>query len=230
MRAPTQSGTHQRMVEQTTRWEADRDLRCVFLGCYGMMTDNMLLAIGDGRFHDPAWVERLLHRFADYYFDALDLYEGSSANTPAVWRQAHDAACGCSAAPLRLLMAGVNAHINYDLVLTLRDMLKPEWAGLSEDERRRRYEDHCLVNAVIAETIDAVQDEVVERHEPWLNLIDVGLGPIDEWLTARLIRNWRESVWEQAVELLAIEETAADCAYCSRVEADVLKRGQQILG
>lgn len=218
------------MQVQAAQWEADRDLRCVFLSCYALMTQNMLHALAAGRFNDRRWVDRLLHRFAAYYFDALELYDAHSAATPAVWQQAHDAACGREASSPQLLLAGVNAHINYDLVLTLHDLLAPEWPGLTEAQRRQRYADHCLVNTVIAETIDAVQDDVIERHDPWLDLVDKGLGRLDEWLTARLIARWRHTVWQQAVRLVMIEEAAACDTFCARVEADALQRGARILG
>ena len=55
------------------------------------MTRNMLDAIEAGRFHDGVWVSNLLHRFADYYFAALDLYEQASQATPPVWKLAFDA-------------------------------------------------------------------------------------------------------------------------------------------
>ena len=35
----------------------------------------MLVALEQGSFEDVEWVDRLLHRFADYYFDALSCYE-----------------------------------------------------------------------------------------------------------------------------------------------------------
>jgi hypothetical protein len=39
------------------------------------MTEKMLVALEQGSFEDVEWVDRLLHRFADYYFDALSCYE-----------------------------------------------------------------------------------------------------------------------------------------------------------
>lgn len=53
-------------------WEEARDRRAVFLGCYALMTGNMLRAVEAGRFRDPEWTGRLLERFAAYYFTALE--------------------------------------------------------------------------------------------------------------------------------------------------------------
>lgn len=83
---------------------------------------------------------------------------------------------------------------DYDLVFALADMLLPEWSTASEHLRQQRYQDHCQVNAIIAETVDTVQDSVVEQHVPWFNLLDEVLGPLDEMLVSRLISHWRDEV------------------------------------
>ncbi len=80
-----------RMTTLVEQWEAAQDRRAIFLGCYRLMTGNMLDAIDAGRFQDGVWVSNLLHHFTDYYFDALSLYDQSSLVTPPVWKLAHDA-------------------------------------------------------------------------------------------------------------------------------------------
>jgi hypothetical protein len=193
------------------------------------MTGNTLRALDEGQFHDPQWVSRLLHLFADYYFLALDAYEQNDARTPAVWRMAFDAAAQQQTQVLQDLLLGINAHINYDLVLTLVDMLEPEWAALSPDQRRQRYEDHSHVNTIIAATVDSVQDQVVTPDSRWLGVVDWVLGPLDEHMAARLIRGWREEVWQQAVQMLATADPD-ERADLRRLLADQsLERSQQIL-
>jgi hypothetical protein len=193
------------------------------------MTGNTLRALDEGQFHDPQWVSRLLHLFANYYFLALDAYEQNDARTPAVWRLAFDAAAQQQTQVLQDLLLGINAHINYDLVLTLVDMLEPEWAGLSPDQRRQRYEDHCHVNTIIAATVDSVQDQVVTPDSRWLGVVDWALGPLDEHMAARLIRCWREEVWQQAMQMLATADPD-ERADLRRLLADQsLERSQLIL-
>jgi hypothetical protein len=124
----------------------------------------------------------------------------------------------------------MNAHINYDLVLTLDEMLRPEWDRLSEAERGMRLADHRLVNAVIAETIDVVQDSVVERHDPALEIADVILGPLDERILSLLVTRWREEVWERAVDLLECPERGGRRGeLLRRLEEEVLRRGDLLL-
>ena len=127
------------------------------------------------------------------------------------------------------LLLGMNAHINYDLVLTLDELLRPEWPGLDGAARRRRREDHRRVNQVIADTIDVVQDTVVERHEPWMDWADRLLGPLDEYLLSGLVSRWREEVWEAAEELLDDPDPDTRERLRRRLEDSVLERGELLL-
>jgi hypothetical protein len=190
----------ERMQLLMQAWEEQHDARAIFLGCYTLMTRNMLVAIQAGEFQDPAWVLVWLEHFADYYFNALEAFDQGLENLPQPWRYAFEAARQPGTLVLQNLMLGINAHINYDLILALSDMLEPDWHELPEDKRLARYQDHCTVNAIIARTIDTVQDNVVEFYSPALNLADVLLGPVDEWLVSRLINAWRERVWRLAVQ------------------------------
>jgi hypothetical protein len=189
-----------RMQHLLQAGQVQRDTRAIFLGCYELMTRNMLAAIEAGEFQDPAWVSAWLDHFADYYFNALDAFDQDLDNLPQPWRYAFSAAREPGTLVLQNLLLGINAHINYDLILALSDMLAPDWSDLPEAKRQARYQDHCTVNALIARTTDEVQDKVVEFYSPIYNLADVLLGPIDEWLVSRLINAWREQVWQMAVQ------------------------------
>ena len=209
-------------------WEEADDRRAVFLTCYMMMTENMQAAVALGEFADCAWVDRLLRHFAGYYFVALDAYVRDRASAPAVWRLAHDAALEGHEPALQQLLLGVNADINYDLVLTLADMLGPEWEKLTEEQRQTRYVDYCHVNAIIGETIDAVQDQVLEPAMPSMALVDRLFGDLDERLISRIITDWRESVWDHAAHLLDTHDPAMRVALIQRVEEEALQRGHLI--
>ncbi len=217
------------MVSLIQAWEAAADRRAIFLRCYLLMTRNMLTAVDAGSFKDCEWVHRLLHRFADYYFDALAAYDQNVAGAPPVWRQVHDVAGRGEAQIVQHLLLGVNAHINYDLVLTLVKLLEPEWAQLSAQERAMRYADHCHVNVIIGQTIDAVQDDVVETAAPEMDLVDKLLGPVDEWLISQLITRWRDEVWEHALAMLACPDRQGRERMRAEIETLTQKRARAIL-
>ena len=219
----------QRMQLQIDRWHAAGDRRATFLACYQLMTNNMLSAIDAGEFNDAEWVYSLLHHFAEYYFDALDAYEQDRADTPHIWRQAHDAARQPGTLVIQNLLLGINAHINFDLIFAMVDMLEDDWAQLSPDERQGRYDDHCHVNDIIRSSIDAVQDTVIEPDEPLMDVIDKLFGPADEWVVSRLITQWRDHVWGQVQILLDISDSSQRQQQRERIEAEALKRAARML-
>jgi hypothetical protein len=218
-----------RMQSLLDQWEPLSDLRSIFLSCYTMMTRNMLRSIQAGGFHDPIWVNQLLEHFAGYYFNALNSHDNEADSCPAVWKVTLKTAKNNSARAVQHLLLGVNAHINYDLVLALCDMLEHEWDNLSSKERALRYSDHCRINQIIADTIDEVQDLVLERYSPPMDIVDKAFGRLDEWLISRLLTRWRDQVWSLAVQWLESSSSEERYVLIQQVEAVSLRRGEFIL-
>ncbi|MCB0705270.1 MAG: hypothetical protein KDC34_08175 [Saprospiraceae bacterium] len=215
----------QRMDHYIEEWQGADDHRQIFLACYRMMTERMMAAIEAGSFMDREWVLKLLNHFGDYYFNALECYD-CGRTTPLVWQQVHQITREEKLHRLQYLILGVNAHINYDLVFTLYDMLEPEWASLSDVDRKIRYEDHCMVNEIIANTIDKVQDEILEPSDRIMALIDRLFGRLDEYLLSRLIRKWRREVWENTQLMLAATDPSQKEALRKSIEEEVMHRGR----
>jgi hypothetical protein len=226
--APMEDPVLDQMQALITRWQANADERAVFLTCYRMMTGNVLTALQSGQFNDPAWVDRLMRRFANYYFTALDAYEQEPNSAPDAWRLAFVTAGHTHLNTLQKLLLGVNAHINYDLTLALYDVLSPDWAAFSAEQRDLRLADHCQINAVIAGTIDAVQEQIVEPEMPILSIFDRLLGPVDELITSRIISSWRDTVWRHAMDLLEKDSPEERVEIIQRIEQDALRIGDLI--
>lgn len=210
------------------QWEETADDKALFLRCYLMMTDNVLKAINQQEFNDPAWVNAVLEHFADYYFVALQAYENDPNSAPKVWQLAHKAAGDPKITPLQKMLAGINAHVNYDLVLNMADLLKPEWNNQTEQQRASRYADHCKINAVIGHTVDAVQDQILDPVMPIIGIIDKLLGPVDEMLLSHLIAHWRDTVWHNVGRLLEVSETAEQDQLIRQIEKEALETGEII--
>jgi hypothetical protein len=227
---PDHEDVVKRMQNLIDAWDAASDRRAIFLGCYALMTRNMLSALSLGEFEDNTWVSKLLNHFADYYFNALQAYESMPDEAPTVWRLAFDAAHLPKVHVLRNLVLGINAHINFDLVFALADMLESEWSELTPEQRQSRYRDFLLVNKVISDTIDSVQDQIVDRYAPMMELVDKAMGPLDEWMTAWMIRDWREQVWSHTTQLLEALDEDQRQSLAASVEKHSLRRAYAIMG
>ncbi len=218
----TTSTALQQMITQVQDWLPVADRRSIFLRCYAIMTHNMQQAIVEGRFHDPVWMGYLLEHFASYYFEALAAYERKTTGTPLVWQQTFDLAQDPTTSVIHNLLYGVNAHINYDLVLAIGDLLQPEIAYLTAEQLALRRADHDQVNGIIAASIDAVQDQVVDAYLPGMRIIDLAMGPFDEHVIARLIVRWRDDVWNNALDLVCTGSEDDRETVRRRVEEDSL--------
>lgn len=221
---------HAHMLASLAEMQARNDRKAIFLDCYQRMTRNMLASIDAGHFEDPVWVDALLRRFADYYFQGLNAFLSDKGSSPAVWQVAHGAAGLDKTGPLQLLLLGVNAHINYDLVLTLLDQLHCEWEFSSKQDRELRQRDHRRVNDIIAATIDEVQDEVLAAESPDLALIDRLMGRLDEWLIGKLISGWRDNVWDAAVAVLEESGEEGRKKILAEVEQNALRIARVMSG
>lgn len=210
-------------------WEPASDRRAIFLTCYLMMTRNMVSHVDAGGFGDAPWMSALLYRFIEYYFNAVDAYATDPGSAPVVWQRSFDSAADPDLHVLQNLMLGVNAHISYDLVFALVDVMRADWPRVDEPCRQCRYDDYGIVNHVICQTLDAVQDDVVERYSPGMDWVDRGFGRFDEWATERMIVRWREDSWRSALALLTAPDSERP-ALRAEVEARAVRRADAIRG
>jgi hypothetical protein len=112
--------------------EARGDPARFFLATYLRTTRAVAEELERGGFRDPAWVERWDVAFADLYLDAVEDAE-AGRRPPEPWAVAFAAGAGADGLPpLRHVLLGMNAHINYDLAQSLlavipsRDFDDPE--------------------------------------------------------------------------------------------------------
>jgi hypothetical protein len=202
-------------------WQATGDRRALFAEAYEAMTTAMTQGVSAGGFADDAWVARLVDRFADYYFDAVDAFDHEGP-CPRVWVDAFDCSRRDDLTQLQVVLLGINAHINHDLPLALADVLD-DWDTLDEATRAGRLSDHERVNLVIKQSTDFVQDMVINRTAKLLALADRLLGPIDEAVFNHIVADWREHGWEEAQRLV----TARDPEERDAVRADIEERAMK---
>ena len=223
-----QVSSYDRMQSLVRQWQNSRNRRVIFGHTYLLMTGNMLEAMEAGEFHDRTWISSYLSRFAGYYFRALEQYERGWFLAPPVWRVAFQVAENPQTMTWQHLLLGINAHINFDLVSVLIDLLDPIWERLGAEDRARRYRDHEHVNEIIGRTMEAVQDRIIARYSPLLDALNRVPFEIEDRLVAKAIRTWREQVWKHATGIIEISDKEERQQLRDKVEYIALRRADWI--
>lgn len=172
-----------------TRLEQHR----VFVATYRRTTAAVGAAVARGEFEDADWVERWDIAFARLYLDALAAeVAGGTPSRP--WRLAF--AAPAASGPLRHLLLGINAHVNYDLPQSLLAVIDD--AEFDEPEliaARRR--DHERIDAILADRVSAEDDELGGHR----TVRDRLLAPLNRRASRRFLREARQKVWHNTIEL-----------------------------
>jgi len=184
-------GLVERMVADLDRLP-DGDARRHFHSTYLRTTRAVGEEVDRGGFLDGPWLERWDIAFAELYLDALDA-DLTGAAVPAPWRIAFDTArTRPQLPPLRHILLGMNAHINYDLPQALLAVITPEEFD-DPAVRAARARDHTHVDTVLLARVGAEDDEV--RASSRVTLLDRLLGPVNRAATRRLLAESRAKVW-----------------------------------
>lgn len=183
----------ERLETLESRLREREDRRAVFLTVYTRMTRAIRANIDRGEFADPAWMRRYTVAFADYYRRAFLAFEhGRLGAVPAPWRIAFDTSVRGAGLVVQDAFLGINAHINYDLALTLLDV------GIDPDRPDKRR-DHRAVDGVLRGLVDAQQEALVDLYAPGVADIDAKLGRFDESFALLGMTEGREQAWRVAV-------------------------------
>jgi len=149
-------------------------------------------------YEDAAFVSRLDVVFADLYFAAIDDV-AAGREPPRAWAPLFEARAKHGIAPLQFAIAGMNAHINHDLVLALVATTKEFGCGL--DHGTPQHHDYLAVNGLL----NRVQDEIKERFTTGvIKDIDKAGGRVDDMVANWSVARARDNAWTQAQILDAI--------------------------
>jgi hypothetical protein len=205
----------------------------VFLSTYQRTTQAVGEAVDQGAFEDPDWVERWDVVFADLYLNALDTELAQDGKVPRPWRLAF--AASPDLPPLRHVLLGINAHVNYDLPQALLAVISDEdFSDRLLMDRRRR--DHERIDKVLASRVAAEDNELSATGG--VTPLDRLLTPLNRLGSRRFLREARQKVWHNTLELQA-SRVAGPGEYAVRLGelellsaakiADLLQPGQVLL-
>jgi hypothetical protein len=204
--------------------------RRIFLGTYLRTTQAVGDAIDQARFEDPAWVQDWDVKFAELYLRAHDA-DLSGDGVPRPWRLAFDASAELPG--LAHVLLGINAHVNYDLPQALLAVISDD-QFLDPFLMDRRRRDHERIDGVLAERVGAEDGELAASATR--SLLDQVLTPLNRLASQRFLRESRQKVWHNTIELQTArvqggyDHRLAELELLSAAKvADLLRPGQVLL-
>jgi Family of unknown function (DUF5995) len=225
----------ERMTAMLEPMVSTGDPRRFFHATYLRTTRAVGADLDRGGFVDPAWAERWDVAFAALYLDACDAWTAGRA-VPAPWQVAFDATTGERLAPVRLVLLGMNAHVNYDLPQALLAVIDDAEFD-DADVIARRAEDHRHIDDILVSRVAAEDRELrVDELPGDRRLLDRALTPFNRAGTKRFLKEARAKVWRNAHALSRarredrLDERLLELEARSRDRvADLVAPGQVIL-
>jgi uncharacterized protein DUF5995 len=192
------------MEDMQARLDASGDARRYWHGVYRRGTVAIRSEIERGGFHDPAWLERWDLVFADFYLEAMERWDrGRAPSGP--WQVAFEAARDDAAPPLRHVLLGLNAHVNFDLPQALIALPQALIAVISDEEFadpdvvRQRYADHMHVDDVLVANVGSEDRRIAAAARPGdRSLADTLLAPANRAASKKFLREARAKVYGNA--------------------------------
>jgi hypothetical protein len=186
-------GLAQRLQTQWQALDATCDHRAVMSLAYLRITQALVrdLARPTPRyFTDKVWMEDVITTFSNGYFASFEHPNGEA------WRIAYDAMAHGDLTAAQEVMLFSNAHVQHDLPYAYAEM------GLRTPAGASRKPDHDGVNDINTEVFDPIEDEIAQRYDPYMSLMDAKPSPLDEYGAMELVKAWREGAWRHAERLM----------------------------
>lgn len=168
----------------------------VFNHMYLRVTRLVAERLADGHFADPAGMSELDAVFAARYLEAVEA--AASGRRPAhCWRPLFDLRGRTGIHPLQFALAGMNAHIEHDLPLSVLDTCR--LLGQEPEDVRADYH---RINDVLAQVEAEVREELLPCPDD-LHAADRLLHVIGVWSIDRA----RDAAWASVLALWELRQS-----------------------
>jgi hypothetical protein len=157
-----------------------------------------------GGFADERFLATLDVEFAKRYLDALSRYERDPDSAPRSWRVLLDRRAIPEIAPLQFALAGVNAHVNFDLAFALVTTCEALRSPLGSDTQRSDYQ---RVNDVFATQMANLRhhfEDLVER-----DLDQSAVSSLNNHVDDLAVILARDAAWHHAQHLWTVRARSA---------------------
>lgn len=189
---------------------------------YLVTTRQVDAAIAGAHFADAEFLARLDVVFANLYLHALDLHAADPARVPRSWGALFESRARPGISQLQFAVAGMNAHINFDLARALV-LTTQEFGGWLDQGREG---DFRAVNAVLARTQPMVRRELLTGA---FAVLDDALGEHDDKVSMWGIEAAREFAWSTARTLWAVRASPVEDSFTRGLDRMVEMTSRLIL-
>jgi hypothetical protein len=166
---------------------------------YTTITEEVDQHLTDTKFQDPEFMITLDLRFAERYLSALQQWNDRSAWAPRCWSTLFNRWNDDDIAPILGAVAGVTAHIQFDLGAALVQTFKERGEPDLVDPSARKA-DYDVLNDIFAEKIPTLRRGFL-KHNLFADWFDRITGKWDDVFQAASIEAARESSWKTAAQL-----------------------------
>lgn len=179
-----------RMQTITDALPVDDGVRA-FTTVYQRVTEALRDRLGTHFFGDDEFVEQLDVIFAERFFDAVDA-AASGQQVDRAWRPLFSQRADKRVHAVQFVVAGMNAHINFDLPLAVVDTCE---AAHTDPDAGSIFADYQKVNVVLESIESSVRQSLLQDLERQLGH---PLEPLQHLISSWSISSAREAAWVRA--------------------------------
>lgn len=163
------------------------------IACFNRMyltvTEAVRTQVTSGFFVDPVFMADLDVNFVNRYLAAISTYRATPDTAPRSWRVLFDNRADPGLAPIQFALAGMNAHINFDLAAALARTCAD---GTTAPDQGAHHADFDKLNR----TLDMLDQRVRESFEKGVLLdLDRQFAGLDNIVDGFSITAAREAAW-----------------------------------
>jgi hypothetical protein len=157
-----------KLLDLAERWPRKQwDGLASFTYLYRIITKDVLDRLNGGTtFRDPEFLNRLDVEFAKRFFHAVRA-DAAGRPAPRCWQVLFDRRSDERIDPMRFAVAGVNAHVNFDLAFAVVTTCEALPRPLGETERA----DYDVINDVFAEQMGDLRRHYEDRFTQVLDRV-----------------------------------------------------------
>ena len=159
---------------------------------YTMVTQGVKDSLAEGKFEDPAWIEKLDVNFGKLYLGAIQNYLKGEP-VPEAWKALFDSRNESGIEPIQFALAGMVAHIDHDLAYGLNQTNHD--LGINPGKDSPQYRDFQAFNQVLQQTIP---DSLELLNEGLLGHAASATGTPGEKAALAAIKGMRDIAWVTA--------------------------------